>query len=35
MRENHILPDMDPTFDQYKKYTIGKYHHVNIKYKRY
>lgn len=30
-KENHILLDVDSTFDQYKKYTIGKYHRVNIK----
>lgn len=26
-----LLPDADSTFDQYKKYTIEKYHHVNIR----
>lgn len=30
-KENYILLDVDSTFDQYKKYTIGKYHRVNIK----
>jgi len=30
-----FLPDVNSTFDQYKNYTIGKYHHVNIKCTHY
>lgn len=30
-----FIPDVVSTFDQYKKYTIEKYHHVSIKYKHY
>lgn len=34
-KENHIIPEVDSTFGQYKKYTIGKYHRVNIKCTHY